>query len=196
MKVWRSARSSTSDSSCQSSRNGRPRLLTSSNVIELAEVVPPPSVRQRAADTGCSEHFRLRRVAKAPQPPGAWCIHGSGFPHASEEYELSARQRTGGQARQSGYDYYDTEIAKELEKEPGYTRWMTGGAKKGETDIIDRREKMADQVGIYINYAEAHDDEWRIAQLGPRGVAVELEFNIRFGPDMVKGFIDQVRECR
>lgn len=170
--------------------------MTSSNVIELAEVVPHRSVSQLTTYTACSEQFRLQRVAKAPQQPAAWFIHGSGFHHAIEEYELSGRQMTVEQARQSAYDYYDTEIAKELEKEPDYTRWMTGGAKKGETDIIDRREKMADQVGIYINYAEAHDDEWRIAQFGPRGVAVELEFNIQFGPVMVKGFIDQVREYR
>lgn len=73
---------------------------------------------------------------------------------------------------------------------------MTGGNKKGETDIADRRAKGADQVAIYINYAEAHADEWRIYPIGPRGFAVELEFNIAFGGVMVKGFIDQVREYR
>src|SRR5699024_11228456 len=89
------------------SRNGRPRLLTSSNVIELAEVVPHRSVSQLTTYTACSEQFRLQRVAKAPQQPAAWFIHGSGFHHAIEEYELSGRQMTVEQARQSAYDYYE-----------------------------------------------------------------------------------------
>ena len=59
------------------------------------------------------------------------------------------------QAKQVGYDYYDQHIAEELEQEPDTTRWMTGGNKKGENDIADRREKMADQVDIYINGTDA-----------------------------------------
>lgn len=165
-------------------------------MIELADIVPHRSVSQLSTYTQCSEQYRLQRVAKVPQQPAAWFVHGSAFHHAIEEYELSDRQMTEEQAKQAGYAYYDREIAEQLEKEPDYARWMTGGAKKGENDIRDRRERMADQVGIYISYAEAHADEWRIYPIGPRGKAVELELNLVFGGVTVKGFIDQVREYR
>lgn len=131
-----------------------------------------------------------------PQRPAAWFTHGSAFHHAVEEYELSGRTLTVEQAQELYFDYYDKEIAESLEKEPDYTRWLTGGNKKGENDIADRRTKGADQVGIYMNYAEAHSDEWRIYPVGPRGYAVELEFNIDFGGVKVLGYIDQVREYR
>lgn len=123
-------------------------------------------------------------------------MHGSAFHHAIELYELSGRTMTVEQAQEKYYEYYDQAIKDSLEENPDYTDWMTGGNKKGEKDIADRREKGADQVAIYISYAEAHSDEWRIYPIGPRGYAVELEFNIEFGGVMVKGFIDQVREYR
>ena len=176
--------------------DGGPRLLTQSNVIELADVVPHRSVSQLSTYTQCGEQYRLQRVAKVPERPAAWFMHGSGFHEAIEEWELSERQMTLDQAQKVALDYYDKAIAEALEKEPDYSRFMTGGRKKGENDIADRRVKMAEQVGIYIQYALAHQDEWRIARFGPRGVAAELEFNIQFGPVMVKGFIDQVREYR
>lgn len=165
-------------------------------MIELGDVLPHRSVSQLTTYTQCGEAYRLERVAKAPQRPAAWFTHGSAFHNAIEEWEASGRTMTEDQAKEIGYGYYDDEIAKELEQNPDYTQWMTGGSKKGENDIRDRREKMADQIGIYISYAEAHADEWRIYPIGPRGVAVELEFNIEFGGVMVKGFIDQVREYR
>lgn len=123
-------------------------------------------------------------------------MHGSAFHHAIEEYELSSRTLSVEEARELYFEYYDREVESELEKGPDKSLWMTGGNKKGETDIVDRRVKGADQVHIYINYAEAHEDEWRIYPIGPRGLAVELEFNIEFGGVMVKGFIDQVRQYR
>lgn len=159
-------------------------------------MVPHRSVSQLTTYTQCGEAYRLERVARAPQRPAAWFMHGSAFHHAIEEYELSNREMTVEQVTQAGYLYYDEAIAEALEEEPDYNNWMTGGHRKGETDIELRREKVAEQVGIYIQYAEAHADEWRIYPIGPRGKAVELELNMSFGGVTVKGFIDQVREYR
>lgn len=121
-------------------------------------------------------------------------MHGSAFHFAIEEYELSGRALSADDCKQLFFDHYDKAIAEALEKEPEYANWMTGGHKKGENDIADRRVKGASQVDIYIDYAEAHADEWRIYPIGPKGVGVELEFNVEFGGVMVKGFIDQVRQ--
>lgn len=162
--------------------------------IELADVVPHRSVSQLTTYTSCSEQYRLQRVARTPERPAAWFYHGSGFHEAIEQWELSERQMTVEQAQEVSRLYYDKAVAEALEKEPNFGRWMTGGSKKGENDVRDRREKMADQVAIYITYANAHADTWRIARFGPKGIAAELEFNIQFGSVMVKGFIDQVRE--
>lgn len=159
-------------------------------------MVPHRSVSQLTTYTSCNEQYRLQRVAKAPQRPAAWFIHGSAFHYAVEEYELSSRALSVDECRELFFTHYDKAIAEALETHPDYSDWMTGGNKKGETDISDRRVKGADQVGIYISYAEAHADEWRIFPIGPRGMGVELEFNIEFGGVMVKGFIDQVRQYR
>lgn len=159
-------------------------------------MVPHRSVSQLTTYTSCGEQYRLQRVAKSPEKPAAWTIHGSAFHYAIEEYELSSRSLSVDECRELFFTHYDNAINEAKEKEPDLSRWLTGGNKKAETDIADRRAKGADQVNIYIDYAQAHNDEWRILQAGPRGVAVELEFNIQFGGVNVLGFIDQIRHYR
>lgn len=164
--------------------------------IELAPEVPHRSVSQLSTYTQCSEQFRLQRIARAPERPAAWLCHGSAFHLAIEEWECSGRQMPLEAAQDLYREDYDRRIAEALEKEPDYTRWMTGGNAKGETDIEKRRVTGADQVAMYVSYAEAHADLWRILPAGPRGYACELEFNIEFAGVKVLGFIDQLREYR
>lgn len=68
-------------------------------------------------------------------------MHGSAFHFAIEEYELSGRSLSVDDCKQLFFDHYDKAIAEALEKEPEYANWMTGGHKKGENDIADRRVK-------------------------------------------------------
>lgn len=49
-------------------------------------------------------------------------------------------------------------------------------------------------MSLYIKYAEAHADQWRIWPVGPKGKACELEFEIKLGGVPVIGYIDQIRE--
>lgn len=169
--------------------------MTQSNIIELA---PPRrrSVSQLTSYTQCGEAYRLSRVARAPERPTAWSIHGSAFHQGIEEWELSDRQLSVEAVKDAAWQYYDTHIAEALEANPDYSVWLTGGNKKGETDIADRRVVVGEQIDLYINYAEAYSDEWRIWNVGPKGKACELEFTVEFGGVQVLGYIDQIREYR
>lgn len=172
------------------------RWYAISDVIELGPTVKHRSVSQLTTYAQCGESYRLSKVAKAPERPTAWSIHGSAVHYGIEEYELSGRTVTAEQAQELALDYYDKGISEQLEENPDYARWLTGGNKKGETDIADRRKLVSDQTKIYIDYAEAHSDEWRVWPVGPKGMACELEFTIDIGGVKVLGYIDQIREYR
>lgn len=162
--------------------------------VDLAPAVHHRSVSQLSTYSQCSEAFRLQKVAKAPQRPAAWFGHGSAFHSAIEEYELSGRAMTIEQAQEHYRADYDRRINEEQERVPEPEKWLTGGRTKAETDVENRRQRGADQVKIYIEYAEAHADQWRIWPVGDRGYAVELQFEVDFGGVNVLGYIDQVRE--
>lgn len=162
----------------------------------MGPTIPHRSVSQLTTYTQCGESYRLSRVAKAPERPTAWSIHGSAVHEGLEAWELSDRELSLGEVQQIVWDYYDENIAKALEANPDYTRWLTGGSKKGENDINDRRVVAGEQVDMYITYARTYADEWRIWPVGPKGKACELEFELELGGVRVLGYIDSVREYR
>lgn len=121
-------------------------------------------------------------------------MHGSAFHHAIEEYELADRNMTIDQAQEIYRIDYDKRLAVEQERVPEDHLWLTGGKTRADTDKANRRERGADQVATYINYAEAHADVWRIWPVGEKGKAIELKFEVDFGGVNVLGYIDQIRE--
>lgn len=153
------------------------------------------SVSQLTSFTRCGEAYRLERVAKAPQRPAAWFHHGTAVHHAIEQYELSGRAITAAGVQHLAVTEYDRLIAEALNTEPDFSRWMTGGNKRGEKDVEDRRGVVASQAEAYVLFAEAHSEEWRILDLGGTP-AVEVEFRVDFGGVEVLGYIDQIRQYR
>lgn len=164
-------------------------------MIHIDDVTIRRSVSQLNTFNDCSEKYFLERRAKAPQQPAAWFAMGTAIHAAIEEYEKDGRVADYGELHDIACDEYDKAIESDLEKQPDMSKWMTGGRKKGEDDIRDRRKKLGEHVSNYVEFAEATEDEWRILDT-PIGKAVELEFSVMFGNVEVKGFIDQIRQYR
>jgi len=170
----------------------------------MLPIIEPPlgtqyghrSASQLSSYSQCAEAFRLSRVAKVPKRPAAWLIHGTAYHFAVEEYENSGRKLTKEVLESLFRDLYKEEIEKLKERWPDEKDWLTGGNKKGWNDIRDREEVGVWQVHDYVDFAEAHKDEWRILPLGNGQIATEVKFEITLGGVTVVGYIDQIREFR
>lgn len=161
-------------------------------MIDVESVSPHRSVSQLNSYLDCSEAYRLQRVAKAPQRPAAWFESGTATHFAIEEYERSGRRESVDSLASLAEAEYDRIISDKLESEPDLSRWLTGGRKKADKDISDRRGALRGHIGNYVEYAEAHADEWQILRIND-DPAVEMEFSVDFGGVNVYGFIDQIR---
>lgn len=151
----------------------------------------PPAIRRSVSQltsyAQCGEAYRLQKVAKAPSRPACWFHQGSAAHGVIESYENSGRQLTADEAVSGFNELYDTLVAADLERWPDWDAWMTGGRKKGEQDMEDRKVLGAYQVEQYIAYALEHAADWRV-------VASEVEFVIELGNVDVLGYIDQIRQ--
>jgi hypothetical protein len=154
------------------------------------------SVSQVSSYGQCAEAYRLSRVAKAPSRPAAWFTHGTAYHFAIEEYENSARKLSKEVLESLFRDLYKEEIEKAKERWPDEKDWLTGGNKKGWNDVKDREEIGVWQVHDYVDFADAHKDEWRILPMGNGRIATEVKFEITLGGVTVVGYIDQIREFR
>jgi hypothetical protein len=153
------------------------------------------SVSQVSSYAQCAEAYRLSRVAQAPSKPAAWFNHGTAYHFAIEEYENSGRKLSKELLTSLFSDMYREEINKLKERWPEERDWLTGGTKKGFKDIEDREVVGVWQVHDYVDFAEAHQDVWRILPMGD-GYATEVRFDIELGGVKVMGFIDQIRQYR
>ena len=144
----------------------------------------------------CAEAYRLSRVARVPSKPAAWFNHGTAYHFAIEEYENSGRKLSKELLTSLFTDLYREEINKLKERWPDEKDWLTGGNKKGFKDIEDREVIGVWQVHDYVDFAEAHKDDWRILPLGNGLLATEVKFTIELGGVSVNGYIDQIREWR
>lgn len=156
----------------------------------MPEPLPPPirrSVSQLTSYAQCPESYRLQKVAKAPSRPASWFTMGTAAHEAIEKWETTGREHPDDWAVYIFEKAYDAGIQEQLARWPEWESWMTGGAKKGEQDMADRRVVGAYQVRSYIEYALEHAAEWRV-------IASEVEFVIELGGVEVLGYIDQVRQ--
>jgi len=154
------------------------------------------SVSQVGSFAQCAEAYRLSRVARVPSKPAAWFNHGTAYHFAIEEYENSGRKLSKELLTSLFTDLYREEINKLKERWPDEKDWLTGGNKKGFKDIEDREVIGVWQVHDYVDFAEAHKDDWRILPLGNGLLATEVKFTIELGGVSVNGYIDQIREWR
>ncbi|GAA2917059.1 hypothetical protein GCM10020221_11430 [Streptomyces thioluteus] len=140
----------------------------------------------------CGEAYRLERVENRVSAPAGWFIQGTTVHSAIELYELSGRTISTAQAVAHYHQTWDVEAAEARKIEPDITKWRTGGYKKAEKDLIDRRALGEHQVIDYIAYtkdAGAAETIWITPDSRP---AIELEFAVKVGDVPVRGFIDQV----
>lgn len=153
------------------------------------------SVSQVSSFAQCAEAFRLSRVAQAPTRPAAWFPHGTAYHFTIEEWENSRRSLKLETLESLFRDMYRGDIAKLKEQWPEESDWLTGGRKKGFQDIEDREAIGLWQIADYLNFAEAHKNDWRIMPMGD-GVATEVRFELDIGGVKCVGFIDQIRQWR
>ena len=131
-----------------------------------------------------------------PARPAAWFPHGTAYHFAIEEWENSRRALSKAALESLFRDMYQGGIAKLKEQWPEESDWLTGGNKKGNKDIEDREELGVWQVNDYVDFAEAHKDEWRIFPMPGGALATEVPFTITINGVVANGFIDQIREYR
>jgi hypothetical protein len=144
------------------------------------------SFSQLTSYSQCGEAYRLERVAKAPSRPAAWFTMGTAAHLAIEEWENSGRKAKPTDLHDLYHTTYDTEIEKWHEEHGSYSVFMTGGFKRGEDDVKDRREIGWWQVQDYQRYALQEKHLWAV-------VESEWEFTVEIGGVPVTGKIDQVR---
>lgn len=152
----------------------------------------PTSVSQHTQLVQCSEAHRLQRIERVPQLQAAWFHHGTAFHSAIEEYERSGRAMPVEEAVKVFETAYDALVEQGQAKQPDYGKWMAGGRTRPQTDIRSRRQKGADMVRAYYEWAE--QDESSIWTTPDGTKAIELAFDIDLYGIQVKGFIDQVVE--
>jgi putative RecB family exonuclease len=154
------------------------------------------SVSQVSSFAQCGEAYRLSRVAQVPSKPAAWFYHGTAYHAVIEEYENTGRTLSPRALVDLFVAHYREEVAKAKALWPDETHWLTGGRKKGFQDVEDREAIGSWQVLDYVEFAEAHKDEWRILPMGDGKIATEVRFDTVLGGVNVMGFIDQIRQYR
>lgn len=148
------------------------------------------SVSQLSSFSRCGESYRLEKIEKAPRRPAAWLLQGIGFHTATQMWENTLREMPRSEVLDIYFAEYDRLYQEELAKEPDISRWLAGGRNKPENDIPRRRERGAEQVTGYMDYAEqAPERPWMLFDEVP---ALEIEFELDFDGIRVVGFIDQV----
>ncbi|MFF4223206.1 RecB family exonuclease [Streptomyces abikoensis] len=150
----------------------------------------PRSHSQYTRFSGCGEAYRLERVAQKIPNPAGWFMQGSAVHFAVEQYELSGRSLSTADAIACYHERWEAEVAAGKAAQPDVGQWQTGGFKRVEKDLADRRDLGEHQVADYIAYTdEAQETIWTT----PDGqLAIELPFSIRVGEVPVRGYIDQV----
>lgn len=145
---------------------------------------PHRSVSQLLSYSGCSERYRLERIAKVPQRPAAWTFGGNAVHTGIEAWEKSGRTLGPEEVDDIVVTDYRNRANKLLETWD-VEQFMTGGRKKAETDLDDREEKAALQAADYQDWAESQAHLWTVE-------ASEVGFTLMVGDVPVQGYIDQV----
>ncbi|MFC0547068.1 RecB family exonuclease [Kutzneria chonburiensis] len=151
------------------------------------------SVSQLKSYARCAYGYYLERVAKAWTRPAAWLPQGVAVHEAVEAVERSGRTMTAAQAQGVFRESYAREVNASAATCPNFNWWMPSGRHQGEADIARRWGLGLDQVAAYVDYVETHPHE--VIWVAPDGTpAIELEFEVRFGTVIVRGYLDQAVE--
>lgn len=140
----------------------------------------------------CSEQYRLQKVEHVPEQMTAWAPQGSAFHTGMEEWEKSGRALTVDEVIDLALADYDQRIARQREKQPEDSGWLTGGRTKAKDDIARRRDRVVEHVKGYVAYSLDHEHEFRPAELPDGRPAVEVPWTITLNGVTVVGYTDLV----
>ncbi|SFI79413.1 PD-(D/E)XK nuclease superfamily protein [Streptosporangium canum] len=151
------------------------------------------SVSRLTSIARCGTAFELERIERLPALPAGWTIQGIGVHDAADGWEKSGRTMTVQAAQEIFKTTWREEIAKADQRFPDRDRWLVGGRKKVQNDLIDRYEGGQQQIADYIRY-NLEDDQWRPYTMPDGTVAAEVGFEVEFAGVIVRGYIDLLME--
>lgn len=118
---------------------------------------------------------------------------GSAFHAGVQAWEQSGRAMKAYAAQDLAVEEYDSLIASEWERiDNDPSLFLTGGRTLPAADIARRRDKVAEYVRDYVDYALDNEHKFRPAELPTGEPAVEVAFSITLGGVIVRGAIDQM----
>ncbi|GII83357.1 hypothetical protein Ssi03_13470 [Sphaerisporangium siamense] len=151
------------------------------------------SVSRLTSIARCGTAYELERVQRLPSTPAGWTIQGVAIHDAADAWEKSGRTMDVLNAQEVFKRSWRAEIAKADAKHPERSKWLVGGRKKVQNDLVDRYNGGLEQVANYIEYNKA-DDTLRPFTMPDGSVAAEVGFEIEFGGVAVLGYLDLLME--
>jgi putative RecB family exonuclease len=139
----------------------------------------------------CGLAYQLERIDKVPVTPAGWTIQGIAVHEAADAWEKSARTMGILEAQAAYKRSWRAEIAKAEERVPDRSKWLVGGRKKVQADLVDRYNGGLEQVENYILYNRA-DERLRPYEMPDGSPAAEVGFEIEFEAATVRGYIDLI----
>lgn len=141
----------------------------------------------------CGLAYELERVQRLPALPAGWTIQGIAIHDAADAWEKSERGMSIAQTQEVFKETWRKELAKADEKFPDRDRWLVGGRKKVQNDLMDRYNGGLDQVASYVSYN--HLDKALLPYRMPDGSpAAEVGFEIEFRGLTLRGYIDVIMQ--
>lgn len=149
------------------------------------------SASQLKTYADCSERYRLERIVRPrlPSRPASWLALGTAAHDTLYAWEQSGREID---PHKHFDELYDSAIEELKEQQPDLRYWMKPPRTKTvEKDIESRKALGVKQIENYIIDAEVGDWEPWMLPDGPP--AVEVGFEVEFGPVLVVGYIDIIK---
>jgi putative RecB family exonuclease len=141
----------------------------------------------------CGTSYELERVKRLPSSPAGWTMQGIAIHDAADAWEKSARTMGVLDAQDVFKRSWRAEMAKAESKFPERDRWLVGGRKKVQNDLVDRYNNGLAQVECYIRYNQ--EDANLVPYTMPDGsIAAEIGFEIEFDGVTVLGYLDLLME--
>ncbi|GIG61151.1 hypothetical protein Lfu02_55230 [Longispora fulva] len=151
------------------------------------------SVSQLDLYLTCGERYRLRYIDGHNEPPAAWLFQGTEFHGVAEDWELNNRTESAEWMTSEYERRYLSAVENAKREWPELWKWQRAPKQRTEDDIVSRLERGQTQLRAYHDHALSSD--WRILRDDrlPRGVGLEVAFELEFNEVILRGFIDQVR---
>ena len=141
----------------------------------------------------CAYGYKLERLDKVWQRPAAWLSQGSAVHEAVEAFEKSGRTMPLPEMQEIYMEAYKRLNDEMLDITPNTEFWFASGPYRGDVDIERRFLMGMDQLSVYREYYEAHEDE--VLWVTPDGEpGAEVGFDLDMDGVLVRGYIDAIVE--